>query len=283
MATLIIHGGAGAREGRHAGFEAYAERLVGIVAEGYRVLQSDGARAAVIHAIKLLEDDALFNAGTGSRLQRDAKARMSAALMDSVTGSFSGVINIERVRHPIEVAALLAAQKHRVLAGEQATAYAREKGFAEYDPVTEHRLREYRERIAGRSATVGAVAVDDEAVICAGTSTGGVGFETPGRVSDSATVAGTYASAAAGVSCTGIGEQIVDHAAAARIVTRVEDGASLNQALDKTIGEAGQRAYRYGLIAVCRDGAWGVRQTQDVTTLFAVRRDDRTGVFDGRP
>lgn len=269
MPTLIIHGGAGAREGGHARFEHYADHLQRIIAQSYPVLLSDGARAAVIHAIRLLEDDPLFNAGTGSRLQRDGRVRMSAALIDSRQQIFSGVINSERIRHPIDLAEHLSSLQHTVLAGEQASAYARAAGFDEHDPVTTERRLEFERKLQGVSGTVGAVALDDEHIICAGTSTGGVGWEIPGRVSDSATVAGTYASAAAGVSCTGIGEQIVNHAVASRIVTRIGDGQSMQTALDKTIDEAEHRQYHYGLICLDRQGAWDARQTRGVTTLFA--------------
>jgi L-asparaginase len=270
MPTLIIHGGAGARETGPGQSEQYAEHLQRIIQQSYPVLLHDGARAAVIHAIRLLEDDPLFNAGTGSRLQRDGVVRMSAALIDSRQQTFAGVINVERIRHPIDFADHLSRQRHTVLAGDKATTYARQSGFGEHDPVTEYRRREFEQKRPGTSGTVGAVALDVEQILCAGTSTGGIGWETPGRVSDSATVAGTYASAAARVSCTGSGEQIVHHAVAARIITRIEDGLSLPEAVDRTIAEANHRGYQYGLIGLDSQGTWSAQQTLGVTTLFAV-------------
>ena len=92
------------REGRHARFDDYDKQLRQIAAAGYATLLAAGARAAVCDALKRLEDDPLFNAGTGSRLQRDGQARMSAALMDSEARRFAGVINVERVRYPSELA-----------------------------------------------------------------------------------------------------------------------------------------------------------------------------------
>jgi len=225
----------------------------------------------VLHAIRLLEDDPLFNAGLGSRLQRDGVARMSAALMDGAGGRFSGVINVERVRHPIDVAAALGGDKHRVLAGEFATRFARSLGMGDFDPSTPHRLAEHQRRLAGESGTVGAVAVDRHGAVWAATSTGGVGFETPGRVSDSATVAGTYADSAVGVSCTGIGEHIVDHGAATRVAVRVADGMTLEEAIGRTLGEADQRGLEYGLIAVDREGLAMAGTTYGMTTLWAAR------------
>lgn len=271
--TLIIHGGAGAREGSHVGFPQYQSSLASIREAAWRVLLADGARAAVLAAVRLLEDDPIFNAGLGSRLQRDAAVRMSAALMDAERGVFSGVINIERVRHPIDVADALSGRQHTVIAGAGATALARDLGMEVFDPITEHRLEEHRQHLEGDTGTVGAVAVDETGRLCAGTSTGGVGYEIPGRVSDSPTVAGTFASTAAGVSCTGIGEHIVNHGAAVRIVTRVEDGASLDQAVAHTIAEADQRGFEYGLIAVDGAGRPVSASTTDMVTLFASRTE----------
>ena len=85
--------------------------------------------------------------------------------------------------------------------------------------------------------TVGCVALDSNGELAAATSTGGKGFEVPFRVSDSATIAGNYANEKPGVSCTGVGEDIVRGAIAAKIVTRVTDGFSLEEANIKTFGE----------------------------------------------
>lgn len=269
--AIIIHGGAGAREGIHADFGRYADSLRPILDLAWATLVDAGAREAVMHAVRALEDDPIFNAGLGSRLQRDGAARMSAALMDGQTGRFSGVINVERVRHPIDVAAVLRERDHRVLAGDHATRFARAEGFEDFDPVTEHRRQEHARHLEGRMGTVGAVALDREGRLWAATSTGGVGYEIPGRVSDSATVAGTYADPAVGVSCTGIGEHIVDHGAAVRLATRVADGSPLVAAIERTIAEADARRLEYGLIALGRDGAPQTGSTAGVTTLWAAR------------
>ena len=90
----------------------------------------------------------------------------------------------------------------------------------------------------GKTGTVGVVALDRYGNIVAGTSTGGIGGEIPGRVSDSPTIAGNYANKFAGISATGIGEQIVNLGAAVKIATRVEDGMDLKSAVDKTIHDA---------------------------------------------
>ncbi|HSN48016.1 MAG TPA: isoaspartyl peptidase/L-asparaginase, partial [Flavobacterium sp.] len=97
---------------------------------------------------------------------------------------------------------------------------------------------EYEAKLkASGTGTVGCVALDKNGKLAVATSTGGKGFEIPGRISDSATVAGNYANEFCGVSLTGVGEDIVSNATAAKIVTRVTDGFSLQDAFSKTFNE----------------------------------------------
>jgi beta-aspartyl-peptidase (threonine type) len=74
-----------------------------------------------------------------------------------------------------------------------------------------------------RFGTVGAVAVDANKHIAAGTSTGGMTNKMAGRVGDSPIIgAGTYADdRACGVSCTGTGEIFIRHAVAYDIVAHM--------------------------------------------------------------
>jgi L-asparaginase len=266
---LIIHGGAGSALEGESSLEKVRGSLQQVVESTYELLLAgQSAEAAVMHACQLLEDDPLYNAGTGSVLQSDGQIRMSAALMNGATQSFSGVINVSRVQHPILMAQALQSSPDRVVAEQGAAELARELQLPVYDPATLKRVQEWvqlrqthpptRVLTALAMGTVGAVALDQQGQICAGTSTGGRGFERVGRVSDSATPAGTYASAAAGVSCTGVGEDILDESLAARIVIRVEDGLSLKAAMAKSFQEARQRRRSFGAIALSRSGeiAW---------------------------
>ncbi len=267
--VLIIHGGAGRIEEGGIDLLEYRKSLGEIVRAGYNRLQKEGARAAVLHVVRLMESDERFNAGHGARLQQDGRARLSASLMDSCSGRFSGVINVENVEHPILLAALLSHENNRVLAGAEATAFARRQGMNYFNPVTPVRQTEYRRRLTAEHGTVGAVALDKTGVICAGTSTGGTGYEMAGRVSDSPTVAGNYASAEAGISCTGIGEQIVDMAAAAQAVARIEEGRDVAEAVRKTIAEGIVRGYRFGMIALDRQGRTAIGETPGVRVTWA--------------
>ena len=268
MLQLVIHGGAGSLEGKTAEAQNIHLSLCRIWEETFELLKKNIAEEAVIHGIRLLEDDPIFNAGTGSKLQADGEVRMSAALMDGVKNRFSGVINVQNIRFPIEAAALLSKEKNKVLSADQATEFCRKHGFDEHDPVTPARLQEYEQKCSGIHGTVGIVALDKKGSIIAGTSTGGIGHEIPGRVSDSPTVAGTYASSKAGVSCTGVGEQITQQAAAAKIVTRVEDGMSLHEAVSKTLMESNNFNYSFGLISLDADGQIEVGKTAALGEVY---------------
>jgi len=254
---LIIHGGffsesSSSEETKKAKQQALSE----IVTAGYAYLKNHTALETVSHVVSLLEDNELFNAGTGGQIQSDGKLRMSASLMDGKSLKFSGVINIEDIRNPIQIAVKLLDEEDRVLSGPGALGFARQHGFETYNPITPERQREFEEKRNQRNnkGTVGCVAMDADGHIAAATSTGGKGFEIPCRVSDSATVAGNYANQFAGVSCTGVGEDIVNTGLALKIVTRVTDGMSLQQATDKSFGELKQIDGFAGIIAISSSG-----------------------------
>tara|TARA_E500000331_G_scaffold60815_1_gene55402 strand:- start:10081 stop:10929 length:849 start_codon:yes stop_codon:yes gene_type:complete len=274
LEQLIIHGGAGSLEGKLEHAQVMHDSLCKIWEESFDILQKGTAEETVCHAIRMLEDDPIFNAGTGSKLQADGQVRMSSALMDGTNNRFSGVINVQNIRNPIEAAALLSKEENTVLSGAQATEFCRKNGMDDYNPVTQERLEDYKKRCSGKHGTVGTVALDNEGHIFAGTSTGGIGYEIPGRVSDCPTVAGTYASTKAGVSCTGIGEQITQQAAAAKIVTRVEDGMPLHEAVTLTMSESNKFSYLYGLISLDSEGHVEVGKTEALDEVFYAFHDN---------
>lgn len=236
---VIIHGGFFSESSQsHETKVAKQQALLRIAKASYEYMKTHTAVETVVYAVSLLEDDELFNAGIGSQIQGDGKIRMSASLMDGETQKFSGVINIEDVKNPIQVAQKLMPFDDRVLGGEGATNFARQHGFEVFSTEIPQRRAEYEAKLKSNgSGTVGCVAIDKNGKLAAATSTGGKGFEIPGRISDSATVAGNYANALCAVSLTGVGEDIVSNATAAKIVTRVTDGFSLQDAFAKTFEE----------------------------------------------
>ena len=143
----------------------------------------------------------------------------------------------------------------RVLGGNGAKTYATENGFEDFSTEIPQRRNEFEEKLKnGGKGTVGCVALDGEGRLAVATSTGGKGFELVGRISDSATVAGNFANEYCAVSCTGVGEDIVSNATAAKIVTRVTDGFSLQNAVEKTFTELQQIDGFAGVIAIDKNG-----------------------------
>ncbi len=236
---IIIHGGFFSESSTNSETKiAKQNALSQIVRNSYEYLKTHSALETVVFAVSQLEDDPLFNAGIGSQIQSDGKIRMSASIMDGEFQKFSGVINIENVKNPVQVAQILLQEDDRVLGGSGATNYARSKGFSEFSTEIPQRKAEYDAKLLSLgTGTVGCVAIDNAGKIAVATSTGGKGFELAGRISDSATVAGNYANQFCGVSLTGVGEDIVSNATAAKIVTRVTDGMTLKEAFDKTFAE----------------------------------------------
>ena len=236
---LIIHGGFFSESLTNNDTKiAKQNALLQIVKNGYDYLKNHSALETVVYVVSLLEDDALFNAGTGSQIQKDGKIRMSASVMDGFTQKMSGVINIENVKNPAQVAQLLLNYDDKVLGGSGATNFARANGFPVFSTEIPQRRAEYETKVKSLGiGTVGCVALDSDNNIAAATSTGGKGFEMPGRISDSATVAGNYANSFCGVSLTGVGEDIASGAVAAKIVTRVADGFTIDKAFEKTFSE----------------------------------------------
>jgi L-asparaginase len=239
MSKIIIHGGFFSESSTNIETKiAKQQALLRIVKDSYAYLQNHSALETVVYAVSQLEDDELFNAGIGSQIQSDGKIRMSASLMDGESQKMSGVINIEEVKNPIQVAQVLMQVDDRILGGSGATNFARKHGFESFSTEIPQRRAEYEAKLASLgTGTVGCVALDKNGKIAVATSTGGKGFEIPGRISDSATVAGNYANEFCGVSLTGVGEDIVSNATAAKIVTRVTDGFSIEKAFEKTFAE----------------------------------------------
>jgi beta-aspartyl-peptidase (threonine type) len=222
--SLIIHGGAGnIPDGR---LEEVRSGIHRALETGWTILSAGGAALDAIEAaIASLEDDPVFDAGTGSHLNRDGRAQLDAIVMDGATLKAGAVAAVERVRNPIRLARLvLEKSDHMMLVAAGAETFATENGLSLCAPeeiVTEHAQSAWRKRVEelrakeyapGREpGTVGAVALDTTGNLVAGTSTGGTCCKFPGRVGDSPLIGcGCYADAeAGGASCTGYGEGIM--------------------------------------------------------------------------
>jgi len=244
--ALAVHGGAYSIPDEDV--DAHAAGCLRALEAGREVLLGGGsALDAVEAAVRLLEDDPVYDAGTGSHLNRDGFVEADAAIMDGRTLEAGAVGALREIRNPIAVARrLLESEGQLFLAGEGALRFALNSGLERYpnERLVMPRERERFERnrrardetaggvFGGRDATplgtVGAVALDARGHVAAATSTGGTPDKHPGRVGDCPFIGcGTYADDAAGaVSCTGWGESIIRVVLARRAAERLERGAS---------------------------------------------------------
>ncbi len=255
---LIVHGGAGRWEARR--LERAKPVLIRAVERGIEAFNESGdVVSACEEAVKVLEDSALFNAGTGSTLNIFGEVEMDASIMRGWDLEAGAVAAVRRIRNPISLARkVMEETDHVMLVGEGAERFARALGFQEYDPITPERLEKYRKYMQklkeeGIDAlpvrwkrlgelmkkyphyfhgTVGCVAVDDAGKIVSASSTGGVFLKLEGRVGDTPQIgSGIYATEFAGASATGIGEGIARVVLSKRICDAVERGISIGEAV----------------------------------------------------
>ncbi len=276
--VLIIHGGAGRAFTDPKRTARVRQKLSAILGTAYEKLSKTNALEAVTLAIRLLEDDPEFNAGTGSRLQADGQARLSASTMDGKLERFAAVINIEMIKNPILVARALLSEESRVLASAGAFEFAKKMGLKPADPRTKEAILNWKKWKEKGCDTVGACALDRHGNLASATSTGGRGFETPGRVSDSGMPVANYADGKCAVSATGIGEDIIDEGLAIKIATRVRDGSSLENAFQRSFREVRGRGRKMGAIGL--DGKGNVVwETTTETLLYAWQKGAKPETF----
>lgn len=222
MKKVIVHGGAGDISRSKHPVTEYKRGVEEAASAGYNALKNGNALDAVIDAVCVLEDNPLFNAGTGSALNIEGEVEADAMVM--YKGNVGAVGALKNMKNPVKVARLVMEKTdHVFLVGEGAYKFAR-MYFDEYNPVTEERKKKHEElkskfvkgdtrwkknyELFQNYGTVGAVAFDGE--LAAATSTGGIWMKMKGRVGDSPLVGcGTYAGEKAAVSATGIGENIM--------------------------------------------------------------------------
>ena len=232
--AIVIHGGAGTitRAAMTPALEKdYRDTLAETLEAGHALLGKGGrALDAVQAAVEVMEDSPLFNAGRGAVFSRGGLNRLDASIMDGATLNAGAVGAVQHVAHPIRLACTVMTESpHVMLVGRGAEDFAWAHGF-EHTPAswfhTERRWREHIDGLAKLAAdspgtpellpggqgwahgTVGAVALDRDGHIAAGTSTGGLNNMMDGRLGDSAVIgAGTYADdVTCGASGTGVGE-----------------------------------------------------------------------------
>lgn len=251
--SLAIHGGAGTLDPKQMTPEkraAYEAALQAALEAGSKVLREGGsAMDAIKAAIIPMEDSPLFNAGKGAVFTWDGTNELDASIMDGRDRSAGAVAGVKTVRNPILLADKVRTDsEHVFLMGAGAEAFALEKGFPVTPPeyfATPAR-REALERLKAEKllaldvdhkfGTVGAVALDQNGNVAAGTSTGGMTGKRWGRVGDAPVIgAGTYAdNRACAVSATGWGEYFLRVGVAHEICARLRAVHEVKAAMAST-------------------------------------------------
>jgi beta-aspartyl-peptidase (threonine type) len=233
--AIIVHGGAGPDSDYiKENIESYKKGLQEAADAGYKVLEDGGnAVDAVEAAVNTLENNPFFNAGKGSALNEKAEVEMGASIMDGKQLKSGAVDIVKNIKNPITLArAIMDKTKHIYLGDMGALEFAKKIGIQlmpEAYFITEHSFQQYQEATEEEAntvqeagefqakrkmhGTVGAVALDRDGNIAAGTSTGGTENKVPGRIGDSSMIGiGTYANnKTCAVSGTGDGEYLMQH------------------------------------------------------------------------
>lgn len=272
--SLAIHGGAGViKPGSLTPDKeaAYRAGLDAALRAGSAVLDKGGpALDAVAAAVRVLEDNPLFNAGRGAVFTAEGTNELDSAIMDGATLKAGAVAGVTRTRHPIDLArAVMDKSPHVLLARDGADRFSVEQGLEQVDPAWFRTDQRWQQLLAWRKkhqaaldpthlfGTVGAVAIDADGNLAAATSTGGMTGKRWGRIGDSPLIgAGTYADdRACAVSATGSGEffirESVGHEIAARMRMLSEDVAT---AADAVMGEVKALGGTGGVIVAGADG-----------------------------
>ncbi|HWH23078.1 MAG TPA: isoaspartyl peptidase/L-asparaginase, partial [Allosphingosinicella sp.] len=212
--TLIVHGGAKEIEPGEEGENRSG--CLEALAAGRAILEAGGSALEAVEAsVRVLESLPVFNAGHGSVLNAKGEVEMCAAIMDGRTLDIGAVAAIMGVRHPVSVAKSMLREAPILLAGEGAFMFARDNHAELCDPAELAAAAQEE----GHD-TVGAVALDANGNLAAGTSTGGLSGALKGRLGDSSLPGcGYYADNKIGaVALSGQGEEIARLAVAAQIM-----------------------------------------------------------------
>lgn len=289
--VMVIHGGAGTIEKQFMTPEkekAYTDALTEALHAGYNKLEEGKSSLdAVQAAINVMENSPLFNAGKGAVFTHDGKNELDASIMDGKTLKAGAVAGVTNIKNPINAArAVMEKSEHVMMAGEGAEQFAAANGCDTVPPsyfFTQERwdqlqraIKEDKEgksainqfnpresRISGVSekdkkfGTVGAVALDKNGNLAAGTSTGGMTNKKYGRIGDSPIIgAGTYCNnATAGISCTGWGEYYIREVAAHRMSSLIDlKNLSVQDAAEQVIDEIGKMGGDGGIIGLDTSG-----------------------------
>ncbi|MCX6169550.1 MAG: isoaspartyl peptidase/L-asparaginase [Ignavibacteriales bacterium] len=271
---IVVHGGAGSilKSSMTPEREAeYIAKLNEVLETGYKILVNGGtALDAVNAAINIMEDSPLFNAGKGAVLTEKGVAELDASIMDGKNLMAGAVAGVRHIKNPINLARLVMEKSSNVMmVGDGAEEFGKENNIEMVDPsyfITKERWESYQKMLkkeeerkkAEKHGTCGAVALDKNGNLAAGTSTGGMMMKKFGRVGDSPIIgAGTYANNnTCAVSATGYGEYFIRLGVAKDISALMEyKNFSLKDAANEVImNKLGKLGGDGGIIAIDKNG-----------------------------
>ena len=242
-AMVVVHGGAGyvssdlMLPGEEEGIR---EAIKKSLQDSYQHLKNGVSSVEAVQiAINILEDSPYFNAGKGSVFTSSGTNELDASVMSGENGQAGAVAGLTNIKNPIDAAiAVMEHSPHVFLIGKGAEEFAVTHGLETVPHSYFYNEYRYQEHLQGLSenktkfGTVGAVAIDNNRNIAAGTSTGGMTNKRFGRVGDVPVIgAGTYAeNGIGGLSATGHGEYFIRNVATYDIAAQVKYG---NETLDE--------------------------------------------------
>lgn len=248
-AILVVHGGAGSLSTdlmSDSLQQAVEDKIAGALLAGRKHLVEGGnSLEAVRIAVNILEDSPLFNAGKGAVFTHEGTHELDASIMDGQTGQAGAVAGVKNLKNPIDAAwAVMKHSNHVLLSGRGAETFAVNRGLDTVSQDYFFTQKNFERHLKGlrqeneKYGTVGAVAIDLEGNIAAGTSTGGMTNKRYGRLGDVPIIgAGTYAeNGVCGISATGHGEYFIRNVVAYDIAARIKYGGhSLSESANKVI------------------------------------------------
>ncbi|XP_013384408.1 isoaspartyl peptidase/L-asparaginase isoform X2 [Lingula anatina] len=250
---IVVHGGAGSGfiPSGSQKYEAYTEGVLAASKAGYQVLKDGGSAVdAVVVAVKVMEDNPSFNAGTGSKLTVAGTVEMDALVCDGQTLNSGAVATVKNIKNAIELAKLVMDKTdHMLIVDKGANVFASKMNIQEVDPlylvtgrsldslktytssytkatVGGYEKRALHETLPSSSAeheTVGAVAVDYLGNVASATSTGGITAKMCGRVGD-VPIVGNSAQQASEKALHQLAKRIEEAAGAAGLITVTPGG-----------------------------------------------------------
>jgi len=184
---------------------------------GNEILQRGGAALdAVEQTVRSLENNPVFDAGTGGYLNQDGLVQLDALIIDGAVRDFGAVGGVTQVQNPITLARKIMEETPQCFfVGDGADKMAEKLGISliPNEKLVTATMRDFylAQRTDGPSDTVGAIAIDDQGNVAAATSTSGTPYKPAGRVGDSPIYgAGGYAENGIGTAgATGQGENIM--------------------------------------------------------------------------